>query len=70
MSRSSSARARRNQQILFLILSVLVVASMALSLFTLTPEPVQPTALPLSPTPPLEWAATLTPQATPTPITQ
>ncbi len=74
MSRSST-RARRNQQIFFLILSVLVVVSMGVSLIaTFIPEPRRPVPV-LSPSAtlpaqvPVTFTATPDWSATPPPAT-
>ena len=72
---AKSSRARRNQQIFSIGLSVIVVLSMALSLIVaLNPNYVQqspPTAAPILITPPTVPAmpsATPTPTVTPTPV--
>jgi hypothetical protein len=71
---AKSSRARRNQQIFSIGLSVIVVLSMGLSLIVaLNPSYVQqtPTAAPIFITPPTVPAlpsATPTPVVTPTPI--
>ena len=72
---AKSSRARRNQQIFSIGLSVIVVLSMALSLIVaLNPSYVQqspPTAAPILITPPTVPAlpsATPTPTVTPTPV--
>ena len=71
---AKSSRARRNQQIFSIALSVIVVLSMGLSLIVaLNPSYVQqspPTAAPIfitPPTVPVLPSATPTPVATPTP---
>ncbi len=75
MPRSTYVRPKRNQQILFFILSVMMVVSMGISLVaTVTPTPPEPTPTPFpSATPPVvELTSTATPQMplTVTPATQ